>query len=328
MIATFLEMLVVERGASRHTVDAYRRDLGFYEAHLRSRGRSLSDAREEDVRSFVHHLSAQGFTASTQARRLAAIRHYYRFLFLEGARTDDPTTRIETPKRRRPLPRTVSEAEVDRLLAVVEARSKPDRLRLMTLMELLYGTGLRVSELAGLPLSAIAADKSSLTVRGKGDKERVVPLGRHARACLEAWLGLRQNGKTADKEFARSRFVFPSNSKAGHLTRQRVLQLVKEVALEAGLDPARLSPHVLRHAFATHLLAHGADLRSLQAMLGHSDIATTQIYTHVQNEHLATLVATHHPLSRPPSDQAGNEPDGIETASDVPVGDVPGQAGR
>ncbi|SNB79119.1 integrase/recombinase XerD [Arboricoccus pini] len=299
MIATFLEMLVVERGASRHTLDAYRRDLLFFEAYLKGQGRTLATADEADVRGFLHHLSAQGFTASTQARRLAAVRHYYRFLFLDGTRADDPTTRIETPKRSRPLPRTVSEAEVMRLLEAVEKRPKADRLRLMTLMELLYGTGLRVSELAGLPLSAIAPDRRSLTVRGKGDKERVIPLGSHARACLEAWLALRKEGKAkaADRVFAASRFVFPSRGKSGHLTRQRILQLVKEVGLEADIDPARLSPHVLRHAFATHLLAHGADLRSLQAMLGHSDIATTQIYTHVQTEHLAAVVAAHHPLA-------------------------------
>lgn len=316
MIATFLEMLVVERGASRHTLDAYRRDLAFFTEHLDARGRTLLDATEEDVRSFLSSISERGFKAATQARRLAAIRHYYRFLFLEGQRTDDPTTRIETPKRSRPLPRTVSEEEVARLLAVVEARPKADRLRLMTLMELLYGTGLRVSELAGLPLSAIAADRMSLTVRGKGDKERVVPLGGHARACLEAWLALRKgaDGKGVDKGFARSRFVFPSTGSSGHLTRQRILQLVKEVALEAGMDPAKLSPHVLRHAFATHLLAHGADLRSLQAMLGHSDIATTQIYTHVQAERLAEIVATRHPLAtrsrpaQPPGEDEGPGP--------------------
>lgn len=301
MIATFLEMLVVERGASRHTLDAYRRDLLFFEAYLKGRDRTLAEAGEADIRGFLHHLSAQGFTASTQARRLAAVRHYYRFLFLDGRRTDDPTTRIETPKRSRPLPRTVSEAEVARLLAVVEQRPKADRLRLMTLMELLYGTGLRVSELAGLPLSAIAPDRRSLTVRGKGNKERVIPLGSHARTCLEAWLALRKGSKGVDRSFATSRFVFPSRAKSGHLTRQRILQLVKEVGLEADIDPARLSPHVLRHAFATHLLAHGADLRSLQAMLGHSDIATTQIYTHVQTEQLAAVVAAHHPLAAKPA---------------------------
>jgi integrase/recombinase XerD len=198
----------------------------------------------------------------------------------------------------------LSEAEVNALLAAVERRTRPDRLRLMTLLELLYGTGLRVSELAGLTVGALAADRSTITVRGKGGKERVVPLGGPARACLEAWLALRRSGEGSggvgvrDGRGRHKAYLFPSRSAQGHLTRQRILQLVKELGAEAGIDPARLSPHVLRHAFATHLLAHGADLRAVQAMLGHADIATTQIYTHVQVERLAELVQANHPLAR------------------------------
>ena len=302
MIATFLEMLVVERGASRNTLDAYRRDLELFEAYLTRHGRALATAGTDDVRGFLERLSLEGLKASTAARRLAAIRHYYRFAYLEGWRQDDPTAHIATPKRQRPLPRILSEADVTGLIAAVGRRTKPDRLRLMTILELLYGTGLRVSELAGLTVGALAADRSALTVRGKGGKERVVPLGGPARACLDAWLALRRAGEEAGGGSGRKgrhkAYLFPSRSAQGHLTRQRILQLVKELGLEAGIDPARLSPHVLRHAFATHLLAHGADLRAVQALLGHSDIATTQVYTHVQVERLAELVQANHPLAR------------------------------
>ena len=296
MIAPFLEMLVVERGASANTLAAYRRDLELFTSFLQGRGRTLADAGVEDVRGFLHEMSRKGFKATTAARRLASIRHFYRFAYLEGWRRDDPTVHIRTPKRQRPLPRVLSEGEVNALLTAVERRTKPDQLRLLTILELLYGTGLRVSELAGLTIGALAADRSALTVRGKGGKERVVPLGGPARACLVAWLELRRAaGGTRGQ---RHSFLFPSRSRQGHLTRQRILQLTKELALDAGLDPARLSPHVLRHAFATHLLAHGADLRAVQAMLGHADIATTQVYTHVHVGRLAELVHANHPLAR------------------------------
>jgi integrase/recombinase XerD len=320
VIATFLEMLAVERGASRHTLDAYRRDMELFEGFVKSAGKSLLDAREDDVRAFLRHLSEQGLGASTAARRLAAIRHYYRFAFLEGWRSDDPTTRIDTPRRQRPLPRVLSEGDVTRLLDAVQARPRADALRLMTMLELLYGAGLRVTELASLTLSAIAPDRQSLTVKGKGGKDRVVPLGSHARACLEAWLALRKGSEAGAGP--RTRFIFPSNGRLGHLTRQRILQLVKALAVDAGIDPARLSPHVLRHAFATHLLAHGADLRAVQAMLGHADIATTQIYTHVQAERLAEVVARNHPLARASAAAQNRAHDPAEESAGATPGEI------
>lgn len=314
MIEPFLEMMAVERGASRHTLDAYRRDLARLAAFLARHGATPETATADDIRGFVRDETAQGHKASTVARRLAAVRHYYRFLFLERRREDDPTTHVDTPRLTRPLPRILSEAEVEALIEAARARSGAEAVRLLTLLELLYATGLRVSELAGLPLSALSPDRSVLTVRGKGGKERMVPMGGHARACVEAWLKLREQFVTRP---SRARWLFPSRGAQGHLTRQRVAQLLKELAVEAGIDPARLSPHVLRHAFATHLLAHGADLRAVQAMLGHADIATTQIYTHVQAERLAQVVEMHHPLSPAqdgPAGPRGND-GGTETGS-------------
>lgn len=300
-------MLVVERGASANTLDAYRRDLATFSGFLVARGTVLEAAGEEDLRAFMRAQTEQGRSAATIARRLAAVRHYYRFLYLEGRRGDDPTTHLDAPKRGRPLPRTLSAAEVEALIAAAAAREGVEGLRLMALLELFYATGLRVSELAGLPLSALAADRSHLRVVGKGSKERMVPIGSHAITALELWLAARPATITHP---SRARWLFPSTGRHGHLTRQRVLQLVKELAIEAGLPPDRVSPHVLRHAFATHLLEHGADLRSVQSLLGHADIATTQIYTHLQPEHLARVVETHHPLGRgaAPADLADRAP--------------------
>jgi integrase/recombinase XerD len=291
----FLEMMAAERGASRHTLDAYRRDLADFRGFLARRGRDLPAATGDDVRAYLAGLADAGLLPSTSARRLAAIRQYFRFLCLEGDRADDPTTHVDTPKRGRSLPKLLGEDEIEALIAAAQARSGPEGLRLVALLELFYATGLRVSELVGLPLSALAPDRGALTVRGKGGKERMVPIGGAARAALAAWLGVRPFF-VADP--SRQRWLFPSRSRGGHLTRQRVAQLLKALAPEAGLDPARISPHVLRHAFASHLVANGADLRAVQAMLGHADIATTQIYTHVQAERLAAVVARHHPLAR------------------------------
>ena len=295
MIEPFLEMLLVERGASPHTLDAYRRDLARAQAFLAGRGTPLEKAFEDDLRAFLQAESEAGHKASTLARRLAALRHFYRFLYVEGRRPDDPTVGLDPPKRTRPLPRLLSEAEVLALIEAARADPSPPGLRLLALLELLYATGLRASELVGLPLSALAPDRTHLLVRGKGGKERIVPIGRPAREALESWLALRP----AFLEGARSaRFLFPSRGRSGHLTRQRLLQLLKALAPAAGIDPARISPHVLRHAFATHLLEHGADLRSVQVLLGHADIATTQIYTHVQTYRLRAEVETRHPLAR------------------------------
>ena len=303
MLDAFLEMMAAERGASHHTIDAYRRDLADFESYLRQHGTTRREAQTEHIRGYLASLSAEGRLASTAARRLSAIRQYYRFLYLEGKRPDEPTTHIDAPRRGHRLPRLLSEAEIEALIAAAKAQAPPEGVRLTALLELLYATGLRVSELAALPLSALAPDRTVLVVRGKGNKERMVPMGRAACEAVAAWLALRPAFATGP---GRGKWLFPSRSRNGYLTRQRVAQLLKAVALEAGLDPARISPHVLRHAFASHLVAHGADLRAVQAMLGHADIATTQIYTHVQAERLAAVVEQHHPLAGPAPVPAGH----------------------
>lgn len=295
MREAFLEMLAVERGASRNTLEAYARDLADAAAFMARRGGSVETCSVEDLRAWLAGLDAEGLKSSTIARKLSALRQYFRFLYLEAARPDDPTLHLGRPKLGRPLPRYLSEAEVQALILAAETRPGSDGLRLMALLELLYATGLRISELVGLPLAALAADRASLRVRGKGGKERVLPIGRHARTALERWLAHRAG---LDLPSAQRPWLFPSRGRLGHLTRQRVDQLLRALAIEAGIDPARLSPHVLRHAFASHLLAHGADLRAVQSLLGHADIATTQIYTHLQPERLAEVVATFHPLAR------------------------------
>jgi integrase/recombinase XerD len=292
----FLEMMVAERGASRHTIDAYRRDLASYEGFLARRDLQCETADVAAVRAWQAQLARQGLSAATQARRLSAIRQFHRFLYLEGGRPDDPTQTVEGPRQQRPLPRLLDQAEIGALIEAARQRADAEGLRLMACLELLYATGLRVSELVGLPLSALAPDRSLVTVLGKGGKERMVPIGRAARAALEAYLGVRE--RFLGRHVKASSYLFPSRARAGHLTRQRLTQLLKELAAQAGIDPARLSPHVLRHAFASHLLAGGADLRAVQMMLGHADIATTQIYTHVQGDRLAAAVRAHHPLAR------------------------------
>ena len=296
MLDPFLEMMAAERGAARHTLDAYRRDLLDFARFLTAAasGATLATATGEEVRAYLAELAARDFKPATSARRLAAIRQFYRFLYLEGRRADDPTTHIDTPKRRRRLPKLIEEEEITALIAAARDRGGPEGMRLTALLELLYATGLRISELVGLPLSALSPDRCLLTVRGKGGKERMVPVGGAAREALAAWLAVRTYFVP---DPSRQRWLFPSRAAAGHLTRQRVAQLLKALAPEAGIDAERLSPHVLRHAFASHLVANGADLRAVQAMLGHADIATTQIYTHVQTERLAAVVERHHPLA-------------------------------
>jgi integrase/recombinase XerD len=291
-VEAFLEMLAAERGAARLTLAAYRHDLTVVTEFL---GGALESASTEDVRNYLGVLARDGFSARTAARRLSALRQFYRFLLLDGRRQDDPTAALDAPRLGRPLPKLVSEDEATKLLAAAAAQGGAEGLRLICLVELLYGAGLRVSELVSLPLAAARGEKRFLVVRGKGDKERLVPLGEPARAALAAYLA-RRDAFVAGKKS--ERFLFPSRSAAGHLTRRRCGQLMKELALAAGIDPARLSPHVLRHAFATHLLDRGADLRSVQEMLGHADIATTQIYTHVAGERLQRLVREHHPLAK------------------------------
>jgi integrase/recombinase XerD len=298
-LEAFLEMMSAERGAAAHTLEAYRRDLGDFAAFLRKRGRGLPAATTEDVRRYVAGLSEAGLKASTQARRLSSLRQFHRFLQDEGVRGDDPSAAVEAPKRTRPLPKIVGEQQMAKLIAAVSTLTGPEGGRLACIVELLYASGLRISELVTMPLAAAAGERRMLLVRGKGGKERLVPLGEPARAALRAYLADRAEFLPVElkaRERA-ERYLFPSRSAEGHLTRRRVGQLLKELALRAGLDPAKLSPHVLRHAFASHLIAHGADLRSVQQLLGHADISTTQIYTHVQEERLRTLVAEKHPLA-------------------------------
>ncbi|MEM7225399.1 MAG: site-specific tyrosine recombinase XerD [Pseudomonadota bacterium] len=292
----FLEMLAAERGASLNTLEAYRRDLDQVAAFLNGRGRALADAGTEDLRAYLAQLGKAGMAPRTAARRLSALRQFYRFLFREGLRADDPAQAIESPRRGRPLPKILNEDEVERLLSAAAKSEGPSGLRLAALVELLYATGLRVSELVGLPHGAVARDPQVLVVRGKGGRERMVPLSEAARDALKAYLEVR--GQFAGPEG--SKWLFPSRAKAGHLTRHRFGQLLKALAIDSGLDPAKVSPHVLRHAFASHLLDHGADLRSVQKMLGHADISTTQIYTHVLSERLRALVQEHHPLAEKP----------------------------
>jgi len=292
---TFHEMLMAERNASANTIEAYRRDLKDASEALRNRG-DLADASVETLRAYVESLGRQKLKPATAARRLSALRQYFKFLVTEGLRADDPTAGLDAPKRGRPLPKVLSETEVVAMIEAVAREDKAAAIRLGALMELIYGSGLRVSELVSLPLATAKRDQPFLVVRGKGAKERLVPLGDAARQALNAYLAVRD--KFLPRSVKASAWLFPSSGESGHLTRQRLGQLLKDAAAKAGIDPARVSPHVLRHAFATHLLDHGADLRALQKMLGHADIATTQIYTHVATGRLAALVSEAHPLGK------------------------------
>ena len=288
-VEAFLEMLMAERGAALNTRDAYRRDLRHFAVAVRC---DIAKAQASDIRTYLEKLNRDGFDAATAARRLSALRQFFRFLLGETIRTDDPTAAIDAPKRGRRLPKVLSEEDVDALLAAARARGGDDGLRSAALLEVLYAAGLRVSELLALPVSAAAARDGVLIVRGKGNKERMVPLSEPSLKALKCWLPARAARGGA------SPWLFPSPNPKKHLTRQRFTQILNELAIEAGLDSRKVSPHVVRHAFASHLLAHGADLRAVQEMLGHADIATTQIYTHVLEERLKSAVRDHHPLAR------------------------------
>jgi integrase/recombinase XerD len=297
LIERFLEMMAAERGASANTLLAYRRDLGSY---AQDYGGDLRTAGPEDIRAHLASLEAQGMARSSAARKLSAIRQFHRFLHGDNVSRDNPATAIDSPRAERPLPKMISQEDVEQLLAAARARLSQAEgkrlikaLRLVCLIELLYATGLRVSELVELSPRAATAEKDFILIKGKGGRERLVPVSPPARAALDAYLAaLAGSGQGASK------WLFPSSGAAGHLTRQHVAIEIKALAREAGLDAERLSPHVLRHGFASHLLAGGADLRAVQQMLGHADISTTQIYTHVQAERLTEVVETHHPLAK------------------------------
>ena len=282
----FLEMMIVERGASANTVEAYRRDLADLARFLGSGG--LIEASSGDIRRWLASLVRRGASVSTTARRMSAVRQFYRFLCTENLRSDDPTSRLETPRAVPGLPKILSQDQVSALLETANSGGLPADLRRAALVELLYATGLRVSELISLPASAIERDAPFIIVRGKGGRERLVPIGEPALRSVRAWLEVRQRP---------SPWLFPSRGESGHLTRQSAGRILKRLAIEAGLDPQAVSPHVLRHAFASHLLDNGADLRAVQTMLGHADIGTTQIYTHVLEERLKSALRKHHPLA-------------------------------
>jgi integrase/recombinase XerD len=303
LINLFLDMLAAEQGAGDNTLDAYRRDLTDFSEFLGRKGQNFAGAGTDVLRDYLADLDTRGFKSSSVARRLSAMRHLFRFLLNERIRSDDPAAILSGPKRGRGLPKVLSISDVDRMLTrakeltEAENASPQQRLRAMRLyclLEVLYATGLRVSELVALPESAARRDQRMLVVRGKGGRERLVPLNNAAHVALEEYRAARASlGK------AESKWLFPADSDTGHLTRQAFARDLKAVAALAGLDPAKLSPHVLRHAFATHLLAGGADLRAVQTLLGHADISTTQIYTHVLDERLKQLVNEHHPLADP-----------------------------
>ncbi|MFY9288476.1 MAG: site-specific tyrosine recombinase XerD [Alphaproteobacteria bacterium] len=296
LIDSFLDMLLAERNASANTRSAYGRDLKDTAQFLAQKKIDLTDASEDHLRLYMKELSTMA--AKTQARRLSSLRQFYRFLCSEHHRKDDPSRALDAPKLGRSLPKYLSEEDVGKLIAVVNRMKGIEGARIRAMLELLYASGLRVTELVSLPLSGVQYDRGFVQVKGKGGKERVVPLGEPALKALKAWLPFRKD-MLGDKR--KSNYLFPSLSrgKDAHLSRQRFFQLIKEIALAANLDPKRLSPHVLRHAFATHLIEHGADLRSVQTMLGHADIATTQIYTHVAADRLGRTVTDHHPLAKP-----------------------------
>lgn len=304
-VPAFLEMLTAERGASPNTIEAYRRDLEHFGAYLDHTGVAVREALPRDIAGYARVLAEEGLAPASRARRLSAVRQLYKFLVAEGHVAEDPAARITAPKLTRSLPRTLSVAEVDRLLE--RARTRIDglvgrervrALRLNCLVEMLYATGMRVSELVSLPRSVLKGDGRVLTIVGKGQRQRLVPLNVGARRALDAFLSVGEDAEDGVAPMLKTRWLFPSRGEEGHFTRQRLAQELKELATEAGLDPERVSPHVLRHAFASHLLDRGADLRTVQQLLGHADISTTEIYTHVLDERLRQLVLDHHPLAK------------------------------
>jgi len=303
LIDAFLEMMSAERGAARNTLEAYGRDLNDYGEFLAAKSVSFTNVSSDQIRRYIAGLNAQGFAVTTVQRRISAVRQIHQFLFAENLSNENPADIIESPKASRSLPKVMSHQEVDVLLEsarhkLLQAKGKKrlDGARMWCLLELLYATGLRVSELVSLPRAVLRQDSQLIVIKGKGGRERLVPIGDEARRAVSEYLELAN--VRAERLFLESSFMFPSRGKTGHLTRQHFALGLKQLAIEAGLDGEKVSPHVLRHAFASHLLGGGADLRAVQQMLGHADISTTQIYTHVLDERLRAVVENHHPLSK------------------------------
>ncbi|MCB9964042.1 MAG: site-specific tyrosine recombinase XerD [Rhodospirillales bacterium] len=308
-VDAFLDMLTTERGAALNTRHAYWRDLADVSLYLKNnRNADVHNAKTEDIKAYLKDLGEKKHTKGTNestiavrtvARRLSALRQFYRFVISENMREDDPTSTIESPKQSRTLPKTLSESEVSKLIETAMEGGGADSMRLVCLIEMLYATGLRVSELVGLPISSISEDNQFLMVSGKGGRDRIVPLTEGAQKAITSYLDVRQQFVGPEDQVKQEKWLFPSRtSDSGHLTRQRFAQLLKDLAHTAKIDSDRVSPHVLRHAFATHLLSNGADLRSVQKMLGHADIATTQVYTQIIGENLKNTVEEKHPMSK------------------------------
>ncbi|SFR17385.1 site-specific tyrosine recombinase XerD [Poseidonocella sedimentorum] len=309
-IEAFLDAQAADLGAARNTLLAYRRDLDDFIAWLGPTGPALDAITREDIEAYLIACDAEGLARATRARRLSSIRQLYRFAFEEGLRPDNPAIRIRGPGRDKRLPKTLTEDEVDRLLDAARrtARAEGDRLRNTCLMELLYATGMRVTELVSLPVASARGNPVMLLIKGKGGKERMVPLSPPAREALARWLAHRDAAEELarrERGAALTPWLFPSRGALGHLTRHRFYALIKELAVAGGVSAAKVTPHTLRHAFATHLLARGADLRAIQTMLGHADVSTTEIYTHVLESRLRELVEEHHPLAAAPLPPAG-----------------------
>jgi integrase/recombinase XerD len=308
-VDAFLEMIAVERGAARNTLDGYRRDLKDFAQFLAHQHTEISQASEAQIEGFARDLTKRGLSNATLSRRRAALRQFFAFAHQEGWRHEDPTRNWDGVAKARSLPKIVRTSDVEALIAVTDGMGGWRGPRARCLLELVYGSGLRVSELVGLPMTALPGENAnSMFVKGKGGKTRLVPVGSHARVALTAWLALRDQTlpKAGSAQALAAKYVFPARGKAGHLGRREFARLLDELAIQAGLDPKKLSPHVLRHAFATHLVEGGADLRAVQVMLGHADIATTQIYTHVADARLQALVERAHPLAkRTKQSQAG-----------------------
>jgi len=298
LLDAFLEMMAVERAAAANTLKNYGRDLGRFAAFCKSRNETLETAGGEDIVAWLAALEAAGLAASTAALKVSALRQFYQFLYSEGYRADNPTASIERPRTKRPLPKVLTGNEVDALFAAAQEIDGAAGLRMQAMLEIIYSAGLRVSELVTLPLGAVRAGDRLVIIRGKGGKERLAPLTGRAILAVNAYLGARDTFLNKKNTAVSSPWMFPSRGKTGHITTARFAQMLKDLAIAAGISPAKVSPHIMRHAFATHLLEGGADLRSVQQMLGHADITTTQIYTHVAQDRLRDLVFSKHPLAK------------------------------